>query len=148
HHASTVDLLIQGEFGWDPEEFHYALQQWAGPWGSNWYKYLLTVPFIPVIHFFGLNDTGSLFALEWWMHFPDEGAGGKCNKEFWSKWVPRRIKHNAFVLALWTCVWMLGTYPLGRPLSEGWRFMFTVSFFARVGYSAAWMFITNFTHLR
>ncbi|OLQ10423.1 Copia protein [Symbiodinium microadriaticum] len=102
HHASTVDLLIQGEFGWDPEEFHYALQQWAGPWGSNWYKYLLTVPFIPVIHFFGLNDTGSLFALEWWMHFPDEGAG--------------------------------------------WRFMFTVSFFARVGYSAAWMFITNFTH--
>eukprot|EP00439_Symbiodinium_sp_Y106_P011584 s5127_g1.t1 len=79
--ASTVDLLIQGEFGWDPEEFHYALQQWAGPWGSNWYKYLLTVPFIPVIHFFGLNDTGSLFALEWWMHFPDEGAGGKCNKE-------------------------------------------------------------------
>ena len=109
HHASTVDLLIQGEFGWDPEdctwckvyelakglirvrdrvavrltvkEFHYALQQWAGPWGANWYKYLLTVPFIPVIHFFGLNDTGSLFALEWWMHFPDEGAGGKCNKE-------------------------------------------------------------------
>ena len=47
------------------------------------------------------------------------------------------------MLALWTCVWMLGTYPLGRPLSEGWRFMFTVSFFARVGYSAAWMFITN-----
>ena len=67
-----MDLLIQGEFGWDPEEFQ----------GSNWYKYLLTVPFIPVIHFFGLNDTGSLFALEWWMHFPDEGAGGKCNKEF------------------------------------------------------------------
>ena len=84
HHASTVDLLIQGEFGWDPEEFHYALQQWAGPWSSNWYKYLLTVPFIPVIHFFGLNDTGSLFALEWWMHFPDEGAGGKCNKELLS----------------------------------------------------------------
>ncbi|CAE7531174.1 AMT1-1 [Symbiodinium sp. CCMP2592] len=146
HHASTVDLLIQGEFGWDPEEFHYALQQWAGPWSSNWYKYLLTVPFIPVIHFFGLNDTGSLFALEWWMHFPDEGAGGKCNKEFWSKWIPRRIKHNAFVLSLWACVWLLGTYPLGRPLSEGWRFMFTVSFFARIGYSAAWMFITNFTH--
>ena len=23
HHASTVDLLIQGEFGWDPEEFRY-----------------------------------------------------------------------------------------------------------------------------
>ena len=67
HHASTVDLLIQGEFGWDPEEFHYALQQWAGPMGPNWYKYLLTVPWIPVIHFFGLNDTGFLFVLEWWM---------------------------------------------------------------------------------
>ena len=40
HHASTVDLLIQGEFGWDPEEFHYALQQWAGEMGPNWYKFL------------------------------------------------------------------------------------------------------------
>ena len=58
------------------------------------------------------------------MHFPDEGAGGKCNKEFWSKWIPRRVKHNAFVMSLWACVWLLGTYPLGRPLSEGWRFMF------------------------
>jgi len=146
HHASTVDLLVQGEFGWDPEEFHYALQQWAGDMGENWYKYILTVPWIPIIHFFGLNDTGSLFALEWWCHFPDEGAGGKCNKEFWSKWVPRRLKHNSFVFCLWTCVWLLGTWPLGRDLSEGWRFMFTVSFFARCGFSAAWMFITNFTH--
>ena len=65
---------------------------------------------------------------------------------FWSKWIPRRVKHNAFVLSLWACVWLLGTYPLGRPLGEGWRFMFTVSVFARIGYSAAWMFITNFTH--
>ena len=68
------------------------------------------------------------------------------NKEFWSKWIPRRVKHNAFVLSLWACVWLLGTRPLGRPLSEGWRFMLTVSFFARIGFSAAWMFITNFTH--
>ena len=36
HHASTVDLLIKGEFGWDPEEFHYALQQWARPFSTNW----------------------------------------------------------------------------------------------------------------
>ena len=71
----------------------------------------------------------------------------QCQREdFWSKWVPRRLKHNGFVLLLWSLVWLLGTYPLGRPLSEGWRFMFTVSFFARIGYSAAWMFITNFTH--
>eukprot|EP00933_Yihiella_yeosuensis_P025025 TRINITY_DN193_c0_g1_i3.p1 TRINITY_DN193_c0_g1~~TRINITY_DN193_c0_g1_i3.p1 ORF type:complete len:455 (+),score=114.73 TRINITY_DN193_c0_g1_i3:123-1487(+) len=142
HHASTVDLLVQGEFGWDPEEFHYAMQQWT----DKWYLLLLTVPWIPVFHFFGLNDTGGLFAIEWWFHFPDEGAGGKCNKEFWTKWVPRRLQHNGFVLSLWACIWLLGTWPLGRPLSEGWRFMFTVSFFARVGFSLAWMFITNFTH--
>jgi hypothetical protein len=144
HHASTVDLLVQGEFGWDPEEFHYALMQWS----DKWYCLMLTLPWVPIIHFLGLNDTGALFAIEWWFHFPDEGPGGKCNKEFWSKWVPRRIKHNGFVLSLWACIWLLGTWPLGRPLSEGWRFMFTVSFFARVGFSAAWMFITNFTHSR
>jgi hypothetical protein len=28
HHASTVALLIQGEIDWDPEEYHYWLQQW------------------------------------------------------------------------------------------------------------------------
>jgi len=142
HHASTVDLLIQGEFGWDPEEFHYHLQQWS----DKWYCLMWTVPFIPIIHFFGLNDTGSLFAMEWYCHFPDAGAGGKCNKEFWTKWVPRRLKHSLFVASLWTCVWLLGTWPLGRPLSEGWRFMLTVSLFARIGFSLAWMFITNFTH--
>eukprot|EP00438_Fugacium_kawagutii_P026694 Skav219952 [mRNA] locus=scaffold2879:169258:201031:+ [translate_table: standard] len=155
HHASTVDLLIQGEFGWDPEEFHYALQQWAGEMGPNWYKllgspkvrgYLLTVPWIPVIHFFGLNDTGALFAIEWWMSFPEEGAGGEVSSHFWSKWFPRRVKHNAVVWFLWSCVWLLGTWPLGRPLSEGWRFVLPVTCSARVGFSLAWMFITNFTH--
>merc|ERR1711877_53909 len=96
-----------------------------------------------LIHFFGLNDTGSLFAIEWYLHFPDEATGGKCNKEFWKKWLPRRIAHTMFVWSVWAFVWMVGTYPLGRPLSEGWRFMFTVSFFARCGFAAAWMFITN-----
>ena len=47
----------------------------------------------------------------------------KGNKEFWSKWVPRRVKHNLFVLSLWAFVWLLGTWPLGRPLTDGWRFM-------------------------
>merc|ERR1719411_2145510 len=47
HHASTVDLLIQGEFGWDPEEYHYWMQQWS----DKWYCLILTVPFIPVLHF-------------------------------------------------------------------------------------------------
>jgi len=107
---------------------------------------LLTGALLPFVHFFGLNDTGALFAVEWYFHFPDEGAGGKCNKEFWKKWLPRRAQHSLFVASLWACVWLLGTWPLGRPLSEGWRFMLTVSVCARCGFSAAWMFITNFTH--
>jgi len=151
HHASTVDLLEQGEFGWDPEEFQYWMLEWT--WRRKKYPFpihpfglLFTGALVPVIHFFGLNDTGALFALEWFLHFPDEQAGGKCNKDFWKKWFPRRCAHIGFVLSLWTCIWLLGTWPLGRPLNEGWRFMLTVSFFARVGFSAAWMFITNFTH--
>jgi hypothetical protein len=151
HHASTVDLLQQGEFGWDPEEFQYWLLEWT--WRHGKYPFpihpfglLLTGGLLPWVHFFGLNDTGALFALEWYFHFPDEGAGGKCNKEFWKKWLPRRAQHSLFVASLWACVWLLGTWPLGRPLSEGWRFMLTVSICARCGFSAAWMFITNFTH--
>jgi len=151
HHASTVDLLNQGEFGWDPEEFQYWLLEWTWrhhqyPWPIHPFGLLFTGALLPLIHFCGLNDTGALFAIEWFMHFPDEATGGKCNKEFFKKWLPRRIAHIAFVWSLWACVWFVGTYPLGRPLSEGYRFMFTVSFFARCGFSAAWMFITNFTH--
>merc|ERR1719221_1424975 len=151
HHASTVDLLEQGEFGWDPEEFQYWLLEWTWrhgkhPFPIHPFGLVITGAMLPFIHFAGLNDTGALFAIEWYLSFPDEGAGGKCNKEFWKKWLPRRASHTAFVWSLWACVWLLGTYPLGRPLSEGWRFMFTVSLCARCGYSAAWMFITNFTH--
>jgi len=142
HHASTQDLLLQGEFGWDPEEIHYFMQQWT----DKTYLLILTLPFIPFIHFIGLNDTGGLFALEWYCHFPDGAAGGKCNKEFWKKWLPRRIHHQCFVSSIWACVWLMGTYPLNRPLSEGWRFMMTVSVCSRIGFSLAWMLITNFTH--
>lgn len=71
---------------------------------------------------------------------------GKCNKEFWSKWFPRRVKHNCVVWSLWLCVWLLGTWPLGRPFSEGWKFVLPVTCAARVGFSLAWMLITNFTH--
>mmetsp|Transcript_49283 Transcript_49283/g.90906 ORF Transcript_49283/g.90906 Transcript_49283/m.90906 type:complete len:463 (+) Transcript_49283:83-1471(+) len=151
HHASTVDLLQQGEFGWDPEEFQYAMLEWT--WRHKKYPFpihpfglLLSGALLPFVHFFGLNDTGSLFAVEWYFHFPDAAAGGKVNKEFWKKWVPRRCAHTAFVCALWGCVWLLGTWPLGRPLSEGWRFVLPVTCCARIGYSLAWMFITNFTH--
>merc|ERR1711920_146140 len=151
HHASTVDLLMQGEFGWDPEEFQYWLLEWTWrhckkPFPIHPFGLVITGAALPLIHFFGLNDTGALFAIEWFLHFPDEATGGKCNKEFFKKWLPRRIAHTMFVWSVWAFVWMLGTYPLGRPLSEGWRFMLTVSFFGRIGFSAAWMFITNFTH--
>jgi len=145
HHASTQDLLLQGEFGWDPEEMHYFLQQWAcGKW--YWWMMIFTVPAIPFVHFVGLNDTGAVFAIEWYFHFPEGGTGGKCNKEFWKKWLPRRVHHHLFVASVWTMIWLIGTYPINRPLSEGWRFMLTVSCFGRLGFGLAWMFITNFTH--
>jgi len=151
HHASTVDLLEQGEFGWDPEEFQYWLLEWTWrykkwPFPIHPFGLIITGALVPVLHFFGNNDTGLLFAFEWFAHFPEEGAGGKCNKEFWKKWFPRRVKHNSFIWFLWACVWLLGTFPLGRSLDQGWRFLLPVTIFARCGYSAAWMFITNFTH--
>merc|ERR1711939_6709 len=140
HHASTVDLLCQGEFGWDPEEFHYGLLK--GPW----YKLIFSVPLIPIVHFFGLNDTGGLFAIEWYLHFPDAGPGGKCNKEFWSKWLPRRLKHHTFVLANWALVWIIGSLIMGLPLLDGWKFMLPVAISYRIGFSLAWIFITDFNH--
>jgi len=134
HHSSTVDLLTQGEFGWDPEMPLYWLME-----NKYWY---LTVWLIPVVHFFGLNDTGGMFALEWYSHFPEEAAGGKCNKEFWSKWFPRRLKHQGFVTWLWACVYLLGRISTGHP----WMFVLCVSACARCGYGGAWTLITSFTH--
>jgi len=136
HHASTVDLLIHGEFGWDPANWLYTLAE------LSW----LTVPLVPVWHWLGANDTGSVFACLWWSQFPDSGTGGKCNKAFWKKWFTRRVQHNVWLWCLWGSVWLLGTRPLGRDLSEGWRFMFTVLFFSRAGFAISWMFIANFNH--
>ena len=51
-----------------------------------------------------------------------------------------------FVGALWTSVWLLGTWPLGRPLSEGWRFFLPVTIACRTGFTIAWTFFTNFNH--
>ena len=141
HHASTVDLLVHGEFGWDPAGWLYVLQEWT----DKWYGWL-TVPLVPVWHWIGANDTGALFAMLWYSNFPDQGAGGKCNKDFWGKWVPNRIRHCLFVASLWTCVWLLGTWPLGRPLSEGWRFFVPVTVACRTGFTIAWTFFTNFNH--
>merc|ERR1719182_293396 len=66
----------------------------------------------------------------------------KCHADFWGRFLPRRIKHHAFVLGLWACVYALGQLVLG----EGFWFMLSVSCCARCGYGSAWFMITNFTH--
>jgi len=134
HHASTIDLLQQGEFGWDPEGPLYWLQE------NKWR--IFTIWLIPVVHFFGLNDTGGAFTFEWYMHFPDAGPGGKCNKEFYTKWLPRRLAHHFFVAVVWTIVWLIGLLATGNGLT----FVLTVSVCGRLGYGSAWFFVTNFTH--
>ena len=55
-------------------------------WTDKWYGWL-TVPLVPLWHWVGANDSGALFACLWYANFPDQGAGGKCNKDFWGKWV-------------------------------------------------------------
>merc|ERR1712151_400225 len=162
HHASTVDLLTQGEFGWDPEMPLY----WLGKPGKNekctdnepgegpnkvefvpihlfgciplW---VFTMWLLPIVHFFGLNDTGGAFCIEWYCHFPDSD-GDKCHKDFWARFVPRRVKHHMWVLFVWFCIYQLGQFVTG----EGAWFVLSVSCCARIGYGAAWFMITNFTH--
>jgi len=139
HHTSTIDLLTQGEFGWDPETPLYWLME-------NKFKWITGPIGMPLAHFIGLNDTGMTFAVEWFMHMPEAGPGGKCDKAFYTKWLPTRVKYVAWTTFLWGCVWVLGSWGMGLPLSEGWPFMFTVSCGTRGGFSAAWVFITNFNH--
>jgi len=145
-------LLEQGEWGEDPEWPLYWLagglykptpeERANGESGKNCNPmWPLTMFLVPVVHFFGLNDTGGLFCLEWYMHFP-ESTGGKCGSGFWSKWFPRRVKHEAFVLWLWACIWFLGNWSTGY----GWTFVLCVSCCARIGYGASWFLITSFTH--
>ena len=45
--------------------------------------------------------------------FPRSRPGGICDKAFFSKWFPVRVKHCAFCLALWGINWKLGS--CGRP---------------------------------
>mmetsp|Transcript_35676 Transcript_35676/g.53206 ORF Transcript_35676/g.53206 Transcript_35676/m.53206 type:complete len:457 (-) Transcript_35676:587-1957(-) len=141
HHNSTFDLLNHNEFGWDPANWLYTLQEWT----TEWYGYL-TVPLVLPWHWIGANDTGGVFAILWWLNFPDSGPGGKCDKAFYNKWLPVRVKHVTFVLSLWTCVWLLGSWGLDRPLIDGWKFTFAVSFFFRLGFALAWIFIANVNH--
>merc|ERR1719461_1167926 len=141
HHNSTFDLLIHGEFGWDPAQWLYVLQEWT----TAWYGWL-TTPLVPFWHFAGASDTGCLFALLWWSRFPDAGPGGKCDKGMYNKWLPVRVKHIMFLTCLWGSVWLLGSVGMGKPLSEGWFFMLMANLPCRIGFSVAWTFITNFNH--
>jgi len=141
HHNSTFDLLNHGEFGWDPATWLYALQEWT----MEWYSWL-TCPLLLPWHMLGANDTGSAFAVLWWLNFPDAGPGGKCDKGFYKKWLPVRVKHNLFVLSLWSCTWLLGSYGLGLPFSEGWKFVAIISAGFRLGFAVAWIFIANINH--
>jgi hypothetical protein len=75
------------------------------------------------------------------LHFPDSD-GDKCHKDFWTRFVPRRIKHHAFVFSLWFLVYQIGQFFTG----EGAWFVLSVSVCARCGYGTAWFMITNFTH--
>lgn len=142
HHAGTQDLLIHGEFGWDPANWLYKLQEWS----ENWWKCLMTVPLLVPWHMTGANDTGGMFMCLWWTQFPDEGVGGKCHKDFYKKWLPRRIAHLAWLWTLWGCVWLLGTYPLGRPFVDGWKFFLPVTLACRFGNSVSWIAIANLNH--
>merc|ERR1711971_252444 len=96
---------------------------------------------VPVIHFFGLNDTGAAFCLEWYLNFPDSD-GMKCHTDFWGRFLPRRIKHHVWVLFLWYSIYLFGSLTVG----EGFWFMLSVSVAARCGFGSAWLMITNFTH--
>jgi len=103
--------------------------------------WVFTMWLLPVVHFFGLNDTGGAFCIEWYLHFPDSD-GDKCHKDFWARFVPRRVKHHAFVFCLWFCVYQIGQFFTG----EGAWFVLSVSICARCGFGTAWFMITNFTH--
>merc|ERR1712061_684097 len=88
-----------GEFGWDPASWLYVLQEWTWEW-YGW----LTVPLVPFWHYIGASDTGCLFAILWWCKFPDAGPGGKCDKQFYKKWLPVRVKYVIWTTFLWSCV--------------------------------------------
>jgi len=131
HHSSTPDLLEHGEFGWDPANWLYELQE-------RW----ITVPLVFPWHFIGANDTGGVFAILWYSNFPDSFS------QLYQKWFWQRLRHHLWLVLLWGSVWMLGTYPLGRPISEGWRVMLPVTVACRCGFASAWIVFANINHSR
>ena len=96
HHTSTIDLLTRGMWLGTEMPLYWLME--------NKFAFITAPIGVPLAHFIGLNDTGMTFALGRFMHMPEAGAGGKCNKDFGSKWLPGRLKHCAFIWGVWSCV--------------------------------------------
>merc|ERR1719171_847935 len=128
HHAGTPDLLVHGEFGWDPAETLYKLQDYS--WKTCW--------MVPFYHFCGINDTGIMFMCYWYYYFPYDDATEACLKPAGQADVKRihlrRLIHIGYSCCLWFYVWCLGKIFMD---GHGWTCVFVVLLGApRVG---AWL---------
>jgi hypothetical protein len=137
HHAGTPDLLVHGEFGWDPAETLYKMQDYS--WK--------TVPFVPFYHFLGINDTGILFMCYWYYYFPYDDAIEACLKPAGQADVKRihlrRLVHIGYSCCLWFYVWCLGKIFMD---GHGWTLVFVVNFFGRLGWALGWTGFANVNH--
>jgi len=137
HHAGTPDLLVHGEFGWDPAEMLYKLQDYS------W----LTVPLVPFFHFLGTNDTGITFMAYWYYNFPNDDAEEQCLRPAGQADVKRihtrRLFHMLVSFCLWSYVYVLGRYFMD---GHGWTMVFVVNFFSRLGWTLGWTAFANINH--
>jgi hypothetical protein len=137
HHAGTPDLLVHGEFGWDPAEMLYKLQDYS------W----LTVPFVPFFHFLGTNDTGITFMMYWYYNFPNDDAEEQCLRPAGQADVKRihtrRLIHIFVSFCLWSAVYLMGRFFMD---GYGWTMVFTVNFFSRLGWTLGWTAFANINH--
>merc|ERR1719375_3050520 len=137
HHAGTPDLLVHGEFGWDPAEMLYKLQDYS------WF----TVPLVPFFHFLGTNDTGITFMAYWYYNFPNEDAQEQCLKPAGQADVKRihtrRLFHMLISLCLWSYVYFMGRLFMD---GHGWTMVFVVNFFSRLGWTLGWTAFANINH--
>jgi hypothetical protein len=137
HHAGTPDLLVHGEFGWDPAEMLYKLQDYS------WW----TCPLVPFFHFMGTNDTGIGFMMYWYYYFPHDDAEEKCLRPAGQADVKRihtrRIIGMLVQGSLWASVFLAGKFLMD---GNGWTMLFVVNFFSRLGWSLGWTAFANINH--
>jgi hypothetical protein len=137
HHAGTPDLLVHGEFGWDPAEMLYKLQDYS------W----LTVPLVPFFHFLGTNDTGITFMMYWYYYFPNDDAEEQCLRPAGQADVKRihtrRLFHMLVSFVMWSSVYLMGRFFMD---GHGWTLVFTVNFFSRLGWTLGWTAFANINH--